>query len=1143
MGVFQMISVLCIDDEQSFIEMTRAFLELGGDMVVDAAPSPLEAIEMMKKHQYDAIVSDYQMPGMDGIRFLTYVRNRFGNIPFILFTGKGREEVVIQALNCGVDFYLQKGGDAKAQFAELAHKVRQSVDRHRQNEALALAQFSVENAAVATFWIEQSGAFLRVNKEACQSLGYSEHELFGKHVWDIDPGFSKEAWEKHWHDLEGKGKLTFDSQHKCKGGRTFPVEITANFMEVNGRKYNFAFARDITESKQVEQRLREVVESYKTLAENLPGLVYRCWLRENSRMTFFNDMLLPLTGYSAEELKQGDVCSIEPYILDEDRPAVVKAVKDAVRLDRPFAVEYRLRTKAGDIRFFIERGRPLRGADGKPLCIDGVIFDVTDRMRAETSIRESEQRFRQMSDLLPAVVFQSDLDGNLTFVNEFAYGMTGFTREDFLKGLNGLDLLAPEDRDRAMREMSEVIKSGRVGSSEYVLLRKDGTPLPISFHATPVIAEGKPAGLLGVMVDVTRIRKSEGVRTAAYKISQAVMSASSLEELFKYIHSILGELMPADNFFIALRDESKEMISFPYFVDQSDPPPAPRMMGKGVTEYVIFSGRPLLVGLEELEEMRNRKEVEITGALPVSFLGVPLQIGKTTTGAMAVQSYDEGLRYGEEELEILQFVSSQVAQAIERKRSEDEIQRSLSLLRATFESTADGILLVDSKGGGVISNERFAKMWCVPDSIMNTRNDERLLEFVRDQLSDPEQFEERVSWLYAHPEEMAFDTVSFKDGRCFERYSQPCRIGGNVTGRIWSFRDISEKRKAEEALMHSESELKAIINSAKDSIFVKDRDLTYRMVNDAMAELLDLEAARMVGLKEADLFGETAAKETEVTDHLVLAGEVREEEVIRSIRGVTHIFSMIKVPLRQEDGTILGICGIARDMTERKRVEKALQEANASLNMLNSITRHDVLNQLMVIRGYSDLVRVALKDQKHVEYMDKVEKAVRTIRSQIQFTRDFQRLGSVEPKWHNVEELLDQALSTLETGTLEVSVDLSGLEIFADPMLEKVFYNFIDNTMRHGEQVKKIGVSCRKEKDGLLLLYEDDGVGVAPEDKERIFDRGFGKNTGLGLFLVRAILRVTQITVSETGEQGKGVRFELHVPDGAYRFHEWDEET
>jgi signal transduction histidine kinase len=138
---------------------------------------------------------------------------------------------------------------------------------------------------------------------------------------------------------------------------------------------------------------------------------------------------------------------------------------------------------------------------------------------------------------------------------------------------------------------------------------------------------------------------------------------------------------------------------------------------------------------------------------------------------------------------------------------------------------------------------------------------------------------------------------------------------------------------------------------------------------------------------------------------------------------------------------------------------------------------------------------------------------------------------------------LDQALSTLETGTLEVSVDLSGLEIFADPMLEKVFYNFIDNTMRHGEQVKKIGVSCRKEKDGLLLLYEDDGVGVAPEDKERIFDRGFGKNTGLGLFLVRAILRVTQITVSETGEQGKGVRFELHVPDGAYRFHEWDEET
>jgi signal transduction histidine kinase len=222
-------------------------------------------------------------------------------------------------------------------------------------------------------------------------------------------------------------------------------------------------------------------------------------------------------------------------------------------------------------------------------------------------------------------------------------------------------------------------------------------------------------------------------------------------------------------------------------------------------------------------------------------------------------------------------------------------------------------------------------------------------------------------------------------------------------------------------------------------------------------------------------------------------------------------------------------------------VEKALQEANSSLNLLNSITRHDVLNQLMIIRGYSDLVRASMKDQKLLDYMDKVERATRNIRQQILFTRDFQKLGMVEAKWQSAEELIDKALTALEIGKLEISVDLGGLEVFGDPMLEKVFYNMVDNTLRHGEKATKIAVTCRREGPNLLLVYEDDGAGVKPEEKERIFDRGFGKNTGLGLFLTKAILNVTHIEIKEQGEYGKGARFEMLIPDGMYRFREWDD--
>jgi signal transduction histidine kinase len=124
-------------------------------------------------------------------------------------------------------------------------------------------------------------------------------------------------------------------------------------------------------------------------------------------------------------------------------------------------------------------------------------------------------------------------------------------------------------------------------------------------------------------------------------------------------------------------------------------------------------------------------------------------------------------------------------------------------------------------------------------------------------------------------------------------------------------------------------------------------------------------------------------------------------------------------------------------------------------------------------------------------------------------------------------------------GPVEISVDVGGLEVYADPMLEKVFYNLIDNSLRHGEKVTRISVTCRKEKGGLDLTYEDDGIGINAADKGRIFDRAFGKNTGLGLFLTKAILGVTSVKIEETGEPGRGVRFEMHIPDGSFRFQDY----
>jgi signal transduction histidine kinase len=167
-------------------------------------------------------------------------------------------------------------------------------------------------------------------------------------------------------------------------------------------------------------------------------------------------------------------------------------------------------------------------------------------------------------------------------------------------------------------------------------------------------------------------------------------------------------------------------------------------------------------------------------------------------------------------------------------------------------------------------------------------------------------------------------------------------------------------------------------------------------------------------------------------------------------------------------------------------------------------------------------------------YIVKLESAAMAIKEQIEFTRVYQDLGSHEPKWH----ALDQVISRLQVpSALALLADLPHVEIFADPILNKVFYNLMDNAVRHGQKVSTITASAHEVPEGLLIFWEDDGVGIPADEKEKIFSKDYGKHTGLGLFLAREILSVTGITVKETGEPGRGARFEILVPTGSYRFN------
>lgn len=227
---------------------------------------------------------------------------------------------------------------------------------------------------------------------------------------------------------------------------------------------------------------------------------------------------------------------------------------------------------------------------------------------------------------------------------------------------------------------------------------------------------------------------------------------------------------------------------------------------------------------------------------------------------------------------------------------------------------------------------------------------------------------------------------------------------------------------------------------------------------------------------------------------------------------------------------------VLTDITERKRAEVALRQANKNLNILSGITRHDINNQLQALNSYVELLHMKMPDTPFEDYFSRIMEACSQITSMIRFTKEYEEIGIHAAVWQDLRALVDSAGTGAVHGEVTLKNEIpSDVEVFADPLIVKIFFNLIDNALRHGGRISTIRFSFETYNGNGIMVCEDDGGGVAGVEKERIFDRGFGKNTGFGLAISRDILDITGIMIKETGEPGKGARFEIIVPKEVYR--------
>jgi len=436
-------------------------------------------------------------------------------------------------------------------------------------------------------------------------------------------------------------------------------------------------AQVVTERKTVEEKLSRSEARLRVVLKQAPILLWTTdvELRVTSatgagllRLESLNDRPKGLSLYEYFDTRDRD---IEP-ILSHLRALSGESVSTEIEwVGRVFDVQI----------------EPLRSPEGAVIGTIGVAFDVTERKRTEESLRLSEERFHLLGRATNDVVWDWDLQTDGQWVNENVTTLFGYPAEEIEPtGVWWTAHIHPDDRDRVEESLQDVIKSGvHSWSAEYRFRRRDGT------YATVVdrgyVIHDKSAGpvrVVGSVMDVTKERRAEAIQSAVYRISEATHSAKGLPELYRQIHKIIGGLMPAANFYIALHDEKTDTLSFPYFVDEEESPPPPQKLGRGLTEYVLRTRRPLLASPEVFEGLVRKGEVISIGPPSVDWVGAPLMIQGKTIGVIVVQSYTEGVRFTEEDKAILNFVSEQVAMAIDRKGAQERLAQTTSELQAIF---------------------------------------------------------------------------------------------------------------------------------------------------------------------------------------------------------------------------------------------------------------------------------------------------------------------------------------------------------------------------------------------------------------------------------------------------------------------------
>jgi len=1132
-----MRDILIVDDSPLIIAQLRDILILLGYTTVGSAASGAEAIESARVLRPDAILMDIVMPGeLNGIDAARLIHEEL-DIPIIFLTGSQDNDIIEKIKDSGAYGYIEKPVNESEIGAaiEIALQKKRSVRKLRD-----LYEDLVENTNDFVYVLDNRGTIKFLNRNACQSIGESSERLIGRNIKDfILPESYERAVLMFSKRLKGEQVGTFEIEiYDAKGNirtietRERPVWENGRIIEIHG------IGRDITERKQADEIFRKREERYRIVTDNMRDTVWV--LDKNLKLVFVSPSVERARGYTFEEIK---AIPLEKNMTPESFNVVVtkivnmlnraKTGADSATLTEVMNIEW---LRKGGATYWTEVSLTLiTDETGDPVEILGVGRDITERTRAETALKESEQRYRLLAENANDVIFTSDLNMTTTYISPSVARLRGFSAEEAITQTIA-DVLMPVSLTLAMNTLREELEIEATGKGDPSRMRrleleetcKDGstiwTETTLSFLRD---GRGTPTGILGITRDITDRKKAEEAirdserryRLLAENANDAIFTAD-MNMMPTYISPSMARLRGF---------------------------PIGEMMSQHLSEVLTPASFQLASGT-----LRNELETETSdNSDPNRMIRLELETPRKDGSTVWIEATVSFLRDERGNPSGILGIARDIT---ERRNAENAVRESERRYRLLAENVNDAIFAIDM-------DFRFTY---VSPSITRLRGvtvQEVMLQTPADVLT-PDSLEAVMDAFREEIEIEALDQKDLTRARTL-RLEHICKDGstvwtetkfsamrdkqGAITGIIGVARDISERMKAEEALRQSEEKFRSVFETSRDLLYIATIDGKMLEFSKSAKDFLGYTDEELMQMNLQDHYVNPNERERFVRKVLE-EGYVEHYELKLMKKDGTLVDTLITVVARRDaNGTIIGLQGAVKDMTRIKRLEQQLVQSEklSGLGTMISGVAHELNNPLTVIMGNTELMlldkSLPSKDIKSLKVIFKEsERAARIVSGLLTFAREHRP----EHRMININDIVKESYKLREynliTNNIEVTLALSAdiSPILADPyQLQQVFTNIIHNArdalMEIGGGTLAIRTFSINNRIGIEFV--DNGPGIDKDNLKRIFDPFFttkdvGKGTGLGLSMAYGIVNEHGGTIEVESEVGRGTKFLVELP-------------